>query len=104
MEQQPFYIGQEVVALRSANVDLCSITKGHKYIIMSLRFCCRWHVDIGHLQYVGSMCEFCGDTNIDKKFWYNANNFAPIERTRIKYVEKQVEVAPAIKELEKCLS
>jgi hypothetical protein len=108
--EQPFYVGQEVVALRdSLNAIGDKCFKGQTYIVQSMKKCScgSWHVDIGCLStYVADAHCPCGRL-IKKKtraLYGSSKFFAPIERAKTKYVIKEVEVAPQIRELEVCQS
>lgn len=106
MEQPPFYIGQEVVCVKGHQEG--DYIKGKKYTILGFDKCAGCgdpSIDIGITipSHNRLLCR-CGYTEKTNILWAPSRNFAPIERIRIKYVQKEVEVEPAIKELEKWLN
>lgn len=107
MQNTPFYIGQEVVALHTmrSTVSDAHITKGEHYTVRGLIECkCGASIDVGQTvdPEIGNC--LCGHIRNVSICWIYAKNFAPVERARTKYVVKEVEVVPAIREMEKCLS
>jgi|GEM_PF-4104383 len=109
--EQPFYIGQEVVALKdSVNTEGSKVFEGKTYIVQDIAQCkCgEWWVDVGSRSSYTADCE-CGSClrivrRKTKAIYGQAKYFAPIERAKTKYVVKEVEVAPTIRELEVCQS
>jgi hypothetical protein len=96
MNNSPFYIGQEVVCIDASEgfyMGGFGLVEGNIYTVKDLfNYGYAWAVN------VGTMVD-----GVHEDAWI-CDRFAPIERTRIQYVIKEVEVAPAIIELEKCLS
>lgn len=81
--------------------------KGEVYTVLSIYHCNSfgWMVDIGLRSPNCDIICGCGCTaNYIGIGLVVARAFAPIERAKIKYVVKEVEVVPAIREMEKCLS
>lgn len=91
-----FHIGQTVKRIKDVTVNpSCHrLITGNEYTVSGFH---------------GSIPGFISIAGYEKakdgtSSWYTETAFAPIERTRTKYVEKEVEVAESIKELQKCLS
>lgn len=106
--QEPFFIGQEVTPIRTITSPAGQkIVKGKVYIVKSINFCScgRCYVDIGIEKVIVSFNP-CGGCGKHKEFYSMVyyKLLAPVERAKIKYVVKEVEVVPAIREMEKCLS
>ena len=87
--EQPFYIGQEVVALKSASNNFgVELTKGEVYIVKDMIQCkCgNWHIDVGiSLSYLGMTACECGKIIVPQTriCHVSARLLAPVSRLRI---------------------
>ena len=88
----PFYVGQEIVAVRNHSEGLYK--KGKKYIVMAIRKTCScyWDISIGiSTQRQFCLCPICGKDNIPTEGiqWHQHIAFAPITSTfqTIEYTE-----------------
>lgn len=91
----PFYVGQEIVAIRSDN-EYNDFKKGDMFRVTSILFmCCQWFVTIGKVfgnEYENSRCRDCGHMlkiipGTEEPF--RATNFAPVFRNYVKMTFKK---------------
>jgi hypothetical protein len=78
--QPPFVVGQKVIALNDS-IFHPEMKKGNEYVVLGLKYCCRWMVDVGFkVKLSASECSCC------KKIisphggiaWKGATRFAPL--------------------------
>lgn len=85
--EAPFYVGQEVVALRDDWITASQFKKGDTFFVKDIiRFCsCNsYSIEIGLKQTGIGFCKKCQtNTPNDGKRWLNPNYFAPVARLRI---------------------
>ena len=105
----PFRVGDEVMSTMSLTNSVgMSITKGQQFTVIGCDRCnCGiWWVDVGLIGTPGPAGNHC-DCGVqfaknDVTAYIHYEVLRLIERTRTKYVIKEVEVAPAIRELQTC--
>lgn len=80
--EAPFYIGQEVVAIRDHSMGF--FKKGQEFTVLGIKkSCCEWDVNIGHTYnfniYSGyAICGICNKKELsDKYMHYSSICFAP---------------------------
>lgn len=82
MKEQPFYIGQKVMALKDSQFGV--FKKGDKFTVLGLKYCCDWSIDIGKLVTKPWLeCVVCHKklSNKNEIRWTYAYLFAPIEES-----------------------
>lgn len=82
MKEQPFYIGQKVVALDSYNYHGVKFNEGDIFTITGIRKFCKcdyWSVSIGINYLCEIYCPKCNRTETSNTPWLAHFMFAPIE-------------------------
>lgn len=95
----PFYIGQEVICLRSigcTNVPSSMVYKGKEYKVTSCtKPCCYWVITVGikkYAKFIISVCNCNKERIIMDELEYNASAFAPKLKNEYKEVTfKEIE-------------
>lgn len=104
--EQPFYVGQEVCVNEHIKNPYFHLRKGDiKTITMAHQCSCgEWYFGIGLEKPGVATCRAGCGKELPIGWLVPCKFLSPISNARIRYVEKQVEIAPQVKELEKCLN
>lgn len=94
MEQQPFHVGQKVVAVKTV---IGFYKKGNKYEVLGVVYHCKeWFVDIGLIVLGGTCCPHClFKMNKNSSHLCYAKDFVPIQD---QYSDLTREIAEGLKE------
>jgi hypothetical protein len=72
-----FYIGQEVVCIKSS-INTPEVKEGRIFTVLGIWSCCTVNIDIGITKYDGSHCSDCGERILDGKIYKDSSLFAPL--------------------------